>query len=204
MALAALTCVVMLLVLFAVGKGLLKEITHNSTVIGKKQTADKQLKKNIEALPGLSQAYQNLGSTKDLIAVALPSSSSFPELVAMMEAVASTNNVTLNSVSPASDGTSAFGASGSTTSGVSTPAAATPTPTATGSGTPSSYPFSVNVKGKYADITKFLGSLQLSARPIKITDVQLTGTTDTLSGTITAETFYYSPVVLQDKTETVQ
>ena len=177
------------------GKGLLKDITHNSKVISKKQAAESQLKKNITTLPTLTQAYQNLGSAKDLIDTALPTTADFPGLVATMEAVAGTSNVTLQSVSPANESSS-----GGTTS-TATPAT---TDTSSSSATPVGYAFSISVKGNYANITSFLSNLQLSLRPVQISGLQLAGTNDALTGTITAQTYYDAPAVLQDMTEAVQ
>src|ERR1700753_4046452 len=107
----------MLVILFLIGKGMLKEITNKSAVIGKKQKAESQLKKNIAILPQLSQNYQNLGDTKDLIAAALPSTPGFPELAAPLESIATTSNVALNAVTP-QDGLS--GSTSAATAGAAT------------------------------------------------------------------------------------
>jgi len=210
-ALATLVVAIMIVLLVIVGRGFLKDITHNSTVIGKKQKAESQLKQNISALPGLTSAYQNLGSTKDLIASALPTQSDFPGLVATMEAIAGTSGVSLQGVAPQTAAGTAIptaGAAAPTTS----PSAAiqsinNSTVSASGGAAdtgPQPYAFTITVKGSYTTIISFLSNLQLSARPIKVTDVQLSGTTPALSGTIIAQTYSYNPAVLQDKTEVVK
>ena len=193
-ALSSLVSLLMLVALILVGRGLFKQITHNTRVISKQQAAETQLKNNLSALPALAAAYQNLGNSVPLISDALPTTADFPALVAMMESVGGTSGVSITGVSPA-DATA------------STPTSGTSVSAAVGSSaspTPSSFSFSVTANGKYSSILQFLTNLQKSARPITVTGLQLSGTSDALTATISATTYYFNPPALIDKTETVK
>lgn len=182
---------VILLVLFAAGRSFYTRITHNARVISKKQAAESQLKTNLNNLPALSSAYDNLGPTQDLIKKALPDTSDFPAIVATMEVIAGASNVNMASVSPL----------GSLAS--STPTAG-PVAAASSDSSPLPFQYSVNVKGPYSGVLSFLSNLQISARPIIITGIQLSGTTDLLTGTINCQTYSFNPPILADKTVVVK
>lgn len=203
--LAALVAGISLVILILAGRVLWKQITLNGRVISKKQAAEKQLKANIEAIPTLTQNYQSLDGTKDTINNALPTKADFPALVAMMEAVAGTSGVELDSVSPS--------ANGSATASPATAAQVTTNPTAVAAATsgvnttvsePTKTEFSVSIKGTYANITTFLTNLQLSARPVSYSSMKLSGTTADLTADLDLYSYYYAPTVLQDKTEVVK
>ncbi len=192
--LAALTVIIMLVVLLVVGRSFIKQIGHNGAVISKKQKAQTQLGTNLANLPGLADAYQNLGSTTSLVADALPTKADFPAIVATMEAISGASGVGLTSVNPAATLGSA------TSSTTVSPTGSADTSTAS----PQPYGLSIAIKGNYASVVKFLGNLQLSARPIVINGIQLAGTTNAVTGTVTATTYFYSPEILADKTEAVK
>jgi Tfp pilus assembly protein PilO len=186
--------VVMAIVLIVVGKTFVGKIVHNSKVIGAKQDAERQLKDNLAALPKLQTAYNQLGNIKDSLSQALPTKSSFPALVATMEVVAGSSNVDLQSVSPG-------GSAASSSAAPSAPAGSVSTTAATG---PEPFGFSTQISGSYASILKYLSNLQLMARPVTITNVQLSGQTSSMTASVTANTYYYNPPILQDKTKEVK
>lgn len=188
-ALSGVVVFVMVLVLVFVGRGFIKQISHNSKVISKKQAADKQLTTNLDNLPQLAQKYQDNKNLQPTIDHALPVVADFPGIVATMEVIAGSGGVLLSSVSPGQ---------------VTTPAGV-PVATATSSSaTPQAYAVTAAVSGNYDQILKFLTALQQSARPIKINNLQLNGLTSSLSGSVDMTTYYYDPQVLADKTEAVQ
>ncbi|HSX14521.1 MAG TPA: hypothetical protein VLE72_01235 [Candidatus Saccharimonadales bacterium] len=207
-ALSAVAVALVVIIVLVFGRSLIKRIGHNNAVITKKASAEKQLKQNLANLPGLSQAYSNLGPTKTVINDALPTTASFPDLVATIESIAGTSGVALQSVSPALVSSAAASSAAPTSS---SPSAAVQSINGTSSSTtsvqpsgPQPYQFSMSIQGNYDSLVKFLHNLQLSARPIIISGVQVTGTNDALTATVTGQTFYFNPQVLEDKTEVVK
>lgn len=202
-ALSVVISVIALIILFAIGKSFFTTIKHNTTVINKKTAAETQLKTNLTNLPTLKTAYDNLGGTVATVSDSLPDTADFASLVATMEAVASSSSISLSTVSPQSQLLIPVATPTPTTA--TTPGAPGATATTTTTTTaPQPTGFSVSVKGSYAAMLVFMGNLEKSSRPIKITDIQLSGTTPTLTGTISGAAYYYNPQVLADKTETVK
>ncbi len=184
--LSVLVVCVMVIVLVVVGRSFITRISHNSKVIGKKQTAEKTLTDNLKAIPQLTEEYKGLKNMPKAIDNALPVVPDFPGLVATMEVLAGSSDVLLSSVTPQIQ----------TAAATTTPAATTSDPTV--------FPYSVSVAGNYTQLLQFMTNLELSARPIKIDSMQLSGTTDSMSGAFSLTTYYYDPKPLADKTEEVK
>ncbi len=200
-ALSVVACIILLFILGIVGRNFVGKISHNSKVIGKKQDAEKQLKANLKALPELQRSYDSLGDRRDILDKALPVDSHFPQLVASMEVLAAASNVAIFNVSPS--GTTTPGAAASTPTTTTAPTTPTTVAAPATAASPQQFGFAVQVKGSYKDIMTFLNNLQLSARPIVVTNVQLSGNTGVISASCTMVTYFYNPPVLQDKTEVV-
>lgn len=187
-ALCVVVSIILVFVLIGVGRSFYIRITHNARVITRKQVAEKQLKENLINLPLLSQSYDALGVTKTALDDSLPATPNFPALVASMEAISGLSGVTLQTVAPSSQ--------------VTTPSATTSsTPVQTG---PQPFAFTTTTHSSYAALLAYLTNLQIYSRPIAITGLQISGTTPSVTATITGNTYYYTPQILVDKTEAVK
>jgi len=199
--------IIALIILVVAGRSFYIRIGHNSRVLSAKQTAEKQLETNLSNLPQLAQAYQALGTKQSLAEQALPDTDDFPATVATIEAIAGASNVGLVSVSPQTVTATSTSTTTPTTGGSSSGAIiSTPPAQVSAMSSLAAQPttYSINIKGPYSGVLTFLSDLQLSARPIKITDIQLSGTNSSLTGTIGAQTYFFLPQVLVDKSEVVK
>jgi len=192
-----LIIVLTLITLLAVGvaglaaKALIGSITLDNKVLKAKNLANTNLQSDVDAAPKLVDAYSALGNQAGEIADALPDTTDFPGLIVLLENMTNDAGLQLKSVSPTV---------GATTDGTST--------TASGgaSQTPQSQPFdyTLSFDGRYDTLLKMLDHLEKSARPMRITGLQVTGSGSALSGTITAETYYQDKAQLPFSTETIK
>lgn len=182
--LAILITIVVVLVSALIGAKLVDQAKLNSKVISKKSQANKQLKENLDILGNLKQQYDNLGSKKQLISAAMPSMPDFPAIVSAMEVVAGTSGVKLKSVTPSIDKTDL----------ASTPA---------GNG-PQEFLYSVTIEGNYDNVLKFLGNVELTARPSKVISMTQSGSGNLQMVEINLVTYYQAPADLTPKTEEVK
>ena len=171
-------------------------------ILNAKNKAVKQLDTNVANAPQLVQSYQNLGRNSGLISNALPTTSDFPGLIALLENMSGVAGVTLKSVSPSV-------ASAASTVGTGAAAAGTATTTATSGSGPANaaaqqYSFTIAVDGSYDAIGKLMAGVETSARPMRVTSLQLSGTGKTLSAQIDLTTFYLDKAGLPFTTETVK
>jgi Tfp pilus assembly protein PilO len=176
-----------------VSKSLIGAISHDGKVWSKKSTANKNLDTDITNAPQLIQSYKNLpAGAGTLLLHALPVTDDFAGLISLLELAGTENGVTISSVSPSA----------------ATAAAPTSTPTASSSSlsgnTPQSLDFTMEAKGSYANLNKFFGAIETSARPIRITTVGLAGTGSNLTATLTGTTYYESKAQLPFATEKVK
>jgi len=172
-------------------KTLLSQSSYQSRVIAQKREALKTLRADITAAGQLDSSYNAFVSTSQnalggdpngngpqdgdntkIVLDALPSSYDFPALVTSLEAMLNSQSVTTNSIS-GSDDEVAQSANQSS---------ATPQPVA--------IPFQVTVTGNYAGIQGLISQFEHSIRPIQLQTLDLTGSQDTLSLSITAQTYY--------------
>jgi Tfp pilus assembly protein PilO len=180
-----LMIVMILITLLVVGvagllaKSLITTIARDTTVVQKKLAADDQLAKNIKAAPSLIADYNRLGDKNQAGTRARTLESALPNDPDFPSLL-----VTMD-VSPS--GASAAAASNST-------AAPEPQP----------YAFGISLTGSYPNINKALASLELSARPMRITEANFAGSGNSLNATIAIETYYQDKGKLPFGTETVK
>lgn len=178
------------------GYNIFKQAQLNQKVISAKGKADKALQQKVEDAPKLIQAYKDLGDRKKLIEHGLPTSADFPQIVSIASAVATTSGATLMSVSPSSSDATAAAAT-TTATGAPAPASAVPAG-------PSTTSYSITVKGNYGQLITVFKGLETSVRPMRVTSIELAGTSAQLNATITVTTYYQGKATVEDTTEVVK
>lgn len=165
-----------------IGRMLIDSMMLNARVIGKKSTANKQISTNYDNLKNLQDDYNSLGALRDTITTALPTNPALPQLWAMLENIGNTSGVVVNSVSS------------TTTSDADAPA---------GSAL-QQLPVTVSAQGSYDAIQSFLKNIELSTRPLRVTNVALSGTNNSIQATLTITTYYQGAADLKVGSEVVQ
>lgn len=165
-----------------IGRLLLDNMMLNARVIGKKSAANKQITTNYNNLKQLQGEYNGLGSLRDTIATALPTKPSLPQLWAMMENIGNSSGVGISPVSSASPSDAEAPAGG----GVQ------------------QLPITVSAQGSYTAIQSFLANMELSSRPLRVTNVAISGTNNQIQATMTVTTYYQGAADLKVGSETVQ
>lgn len=165
-----------------VGRMLLDSMMLNARVIGKKSAANKQISTNYDNLKNLQDDYNSLGALRETVTTALPTNPGLPQLWAMVENIGTASGVSINSV-------------GSTaTSDAEAPA---------GSAV-QQLPITISAQGSYAAIQSFLSNIELSTRPLRVTNVALSGTNNSMQATLTVTTYYQGAADLKVGSEVVQ
>ncbi|MBW4061302.1 hypothetical protein HJC99_01880 [Candidatus Saccharibacteria bacterium] len=191
--------VLLLISLVAVGagilitKGLITSIRHNAKVLTATSAANKQLDANVVSAPQLVSSYQSLsGSTPTILTDALPNTPDFPGLISLLETTGNLSGATYTSMVP----DVAVGA---------TVAPATSVPASNGS-IPTAQSTNVLAKftGSYPAMMKLINTLQLSARPIQITAIDISGTGAQITGTLSITTYYQAKATLPFGTESIK
>lgn len=172
-----------------VGRSLITSIARDTKVVSAKAKAEKQLEENLVNAPKLVEAYQGLGAQGQVLADALPTTSDLPSLLVTYENIATQSGVRLNSIG----------------SDVST-ASTAPTSGAPGSfaSVPQTYDLNFTFDGSYAGLAKLFTAMELSARPMRVTNVTLQGSGSALSGNVSVQTYFQDKAELPIGTETIK
>lgn len=173
-----------------VGKSLVTTIARDSKVDKKKVAAEKQLKADVEAAPNLVDAYKQLGDKTPVLADALPNTPDFPSLIVTLENMSHIAGMKLKTVTPAAV------ASDETTGTTANDISVAPKP--------QPYKFTISVSGGYPGMNRLMSLIETSARPMRVLDIQLTGSGSALTGNIDLETFYQDKAQLPFSKETVK
>lgn len=181
-----------------IGKSLVNGIVRDTTVLKKKNIANDQLTKNVNAAPQLIEKYQTL-SSRNMIADALPNTSDLPAFMAVMENISGSSGVSLKSISP-----SQAGAVGTTAVGADTSGAAAASTNGVTPPKPQPYTVSLTFDANYASLGRLLKSIEQSVRPIRVTGLQISGSGATLSIQMDVTTYYQDKASLPFSTETVK
>lgn len=188
---------------FLGGKMLLSDIVRDTKVLGAKNLANKQLDENLQNAPRLVNNYENLGSNRVLIENALPNTSDLPGLIALLENMGGSVGIAMKSVSPSLAITAA--APTPAPSPAATPGAATgATAPVSDVAVPQPYTVSLAFDGSFAALQGLLAAVEKSARPIRITDMQLSGSGTTLAIQMSATTYYQDKAKIPFKTEKIK
>ena len=191
-------------------KALIGSITLDNKVLAAKSKANNTLQKDVDAAPKLVDAYTALGSQAGEIADGLPNTADFPGLLVLLENMSNDAGLRLKTIAPALAAGSLSTTSTAPTSTASTSSSTAGTTSGSTSGDASQAPqpqpfdFSVNFDGRYDTLLKLLDHLEKSARPMRITGMQITGSGSALSGQINAETYYQDKAQLPFSTETIK
>ena len=190
-----------------IGKSLVSSLILNTKLISKKIQANNALETKVENAPKLIEAYNDLGSNKQLIEDSLPNTEDLPQLASITENMAAISGVKLKSLSPAlaasSGGTASI--SGGDNGLASGTGATSGTPgAAAGPASPKAVEFSVNVTGPYRQIVEFLRNIELSSRPMQVKSSTFRGIENTVTADITITTYYQDKADISDKKEVVK
>ena len=172
-----------------ISKSLITTIVRDHKVTAAKSAANNKLKGDVTAAPQLVSSFNGLSAgTATILSHALPNTSDFPGLISLMEVAGSQAGVSVTSIAP---DTSTTGDSDGTTSGSASASA-------------QEFPYTFEATGTYDTFQKFFANIEHSARPIRITNVELTGTGSALTGTFSATTYYQDKATLPFSTETIK
>jgi hypothetical protein len=182
---------------------LLEQRAYQAKVIGKKKTALRQVKTNVEEVEKLKTSYQAFADSQEnilggsstgpgdkdgdnprLILDSLPSKYDFPALATSMEKVFKPYN--LESVT----GTDEEIAQSEVVS--------------SGTPQPVEMPFAVTVNGSAQASKEILLLLERSIRPTQVQKLSMTGSSNQLKISINGKTYYQPQIVFDVRTETVK
>ena len=187
-------------------QALYSQNVYLNKVMSKKNTADKQLKADLNASKSLAGSYRrfisepvnaiggssigsqpNDGDNGKIILDALPSSYDFPALTSSIEKILTDRSLKVTSITGLDDEVAQQAI------------ASRPTPQ------PVAMNFSFVVAGaNYSSVQDVVKALQSSIRPIQIDTIDISGGTSNMQLTVVAHTFYQPPKTLNIKMETVQ
>ncbi len=197
-----------------VGRLLITSILRDSNVVKAKSAAVNQLSTDVSNAPKLVDAYLVLGKQGTVLSDALPVTPDLPSLIVALESMGNSAGVTVKSVTPTvnpdsvASGTTSTSTSATSTSPATTSVSAgTPvsgTPGADMPPTPQTYQFAMDFTGTYTSLQKLLGEVELSARPMRVVGIQITGGGPSLSGVVNIETYYQAAAQWPFGTETIK
>lgn len=187
-------------------KALITTIVRDTKVASAKLTADNQLKENQKSAPELVSAYQSLGPTAAVLASALPNTPDFPSIIVTLENIGKLSGVKIKSVTPRPVTSTAAPAAApvSSTGGTTTTTTTTTEEKKATTPTAQPYTYTVALAGSYDSIQRLLKAFEVSARPVRVTSVQFSGTGSALAATMTVETYYQDKATLPFSTETIK
>lgn len=176
-------------------KSLLSQSAYQRRVLAAKHVAANQLKANAAAAKQLVVQYQvfedntpNIiggqggrnpgngpsdGDNARIVLDALPSQYDFPALISSLEKILGTESVNIQGIGGTDTGQPTTNVSGSS-----------------GSVQPIPITFSVDATTSYSNSKKMIQNFERSIRPVDITNLQLSGTQDSMHITINATTYY--------------
>lgn len=181
-ALAILVGALSIVMAFVIGRALVGGMMLNSRVITKKNAASKTINANYDALKGLQGEYSSLGAMRETITTALPTRPSLPQLWSMMETIGNSSGVVTESVSSVTIADNDAPAGGDV----------------------EQLPITVSVQGSYAAIETYLKNLELSTRPLRVTNISLSGTDRTVQASLSITTYYQGAADIKIGSEVVK
>lgn len=187
-------------------KAVLSQNRYQSRVIAAQQTAHQQLLDNIDSYNNLSQSYNkfnnastnviggkkdgnggNDGSNSKIILDALPDTYDFPALTSSVEKILAANGLKITSITGTDQQLSQQSNSSSTNP------------------QPVQMPFGFTVTdASYASVAALIENLQASIRPMQIDTVDISGSVNNMTVTVTAHTYYQPQKKVSITQEAVQ
>lgn len=184
-------------------RSLWQKMSFQNRVISEKEVARNQLRENLNSIEDLVVAYKvfvetpdnvigglsggkgdNDGDNAKIILDALPSKYDFPGLTTSLEKVMKDNGNNIIGISGTDEEVSQSAPGGATA--------------------PVEMPFELTAGGNLDSISKLLGLLDRSIRPIQVKQLKLSGTNSDLNLTITAKSFYQPGRSLEITTKVVK
>ncbi|QQR52984.1 hypothetical protein IPG36_02670 [bacterium] len=179
------------------GKALWTRISLDQKVVSAKDEAATTLKQNVANAPSLVAAYSQLGDLQRVVSDALPNERDSASMLATVENMGGQSGVTIRSVVPGN---------GMIASGATSPAVTTTTTSSTPALMPAPQPtkFTVSIEGTFDSTVRFLKAVETSARPMKVTNLQISGN-KTLTSQLEITTYYQEKTTkLPIVTETIK
>lgn len=167
------------------GKTLWARISLDQKVVTAKDQAASTLKQNVENAPLLVAAYGQLGELQRVVADALPNEKDSASILTTIENMAGQSGVTVRAVVPGA-GTLPTATTTATATGTTTDSTGAAT---VGAPVPQSTKFNVTVEGTFDSTVRFLKAIETSARPMKVTNMQISGN-KTLSSQLEITTYF--------------
>ncbi len=187
-----------------IGKSLVSGIVRDTKVLKAKNIANKQLDQNLVAVPQLIDNYATL-TNKNIIANALPNQGDLPAFMAMMENMGASSGVGLKSIAPSQVGTVAIaGSSGASTNSTAAGGASNEASQSVKPPRPQPYAVSMTFDANYPALGRLLTAIEQSARPIRVTSLQISGSGASLSVQMEVTTYYQDKAKLPFSMETVK
>jgi Tfp pilus assembly protein PilO len=165
------------------GKTLWSRIALDQKVVTAKDEAASTLKQNVENAPLLVAAYSRLGELQRVVADALPNDKDSASILTTIENMGGQSGVTVRAVVP---GAGTLPTATATATGATTGTSGTAT---VGAPAPQSTKFNVTVEGSFDSTVRFLKAVETSARPMKVTNMQISGN-KTLSSQLEITTYF--------------
>lgn len=172
-------------------KTFMNQAAYQNRVIKEKRIAVNQLKSDKQAVDKLNKSYeafvgtsQNVlggnpasggaqdGSNAKIILDALPSAYDFPQLATSLDALLTSQEVKIVSITGVDDEVTQS----------SNQVSGTPQPVP--------MPFQLSVSSDYGKLQNMLVAMERSIRPLKLKDIDISGSQDNLTTTLNAETYY--------------
>lgn len=173
-----------------VGKALWSTISLDNKVLSAKDKADKQLTANVKNAPDLVKSYQSLNALNRVVSDALPITQDVPSMLVTLENMSAQTGLRIKSLAPVTSTVVAAAAS------TAAPAATSTSDANVGVPAPKSFQMSLAFEGTYDALTKFMKSIEMSARPMKLVNLQLSGSGNSLTGQADIQTYYQDKATL--------
>jgi len=205
-------CAFLVVFSLVASKSLLSQYSYQNRVTAAQQATVTQLQADKTATTSLVNSYNTFtnqsvniiggsatgsgsqdGTNGKIILDALPDTYDFPALVTSVQNLLSIPGASIQSIGGTDNGNNS---STSTTSST--------TNSSVNSVAPIAIPFNFSVQGSYADIQTILNNIQHSIRPIQVQSIDMSGSDNLLTLTVTAQTYYLPAAGLNISTETVK
>ncbi len=186
-------------------KTLWSQAAYQNRVLAEKNTAKKQLAKDLEVVKKLQPSYQAFvgtttniiggnsvgtgerdGDNAKIILDALPSKYDFPGLTTNLEKIATDQGVDLIGITGTDDEVNQ----------ASNASSSNPQPV--------EMPFQITISADYAKTQAFVNALERSIRPIKVTSIDISASNGKMSTVVSAVTYYQPAKSLNTRTKVVQ
>lgn len=169
-----------------VGRMLVTSIIRDTKVVNAKNKANTTLEKNLENAPKLIAAYEQLGNERTIVNDALPTTADLPSILVTLENISIQSKVILQSITPAAVRTVSATPAGNTQAVgvVSDGASAEIAPV------PKAFRVSTKFTGSFDQMMEVVKAVELSARPMKLVSLKMSGSGNELAVGAEIETYY--------------